>query len=169
MPSRPRSLMTATGAAVVVALCAALTPAASEAAPAGSGRPVSEPQRLSAGLAAALQSAGFDALVDYDHVVDGTAQPASTRPNVDLAVIELDRHGRVAATANVLYDRDSPDGYQVKVDQRTLETSNVQFSRGTPSATTTRPSGPQGQTRLTCSCPAATSKSATCSATRRAR
>jgi hypothetical protein len=129
MRSRPRSLMTATGAAVVVALCAALTPAASEAAQAGSGRPVSEPQRLSAGLAAALQSAGFDALVDYDQVVDGTAQTATTRPNVDLAVIELDRQGRVAAAANVLYDRDSPDGYQVKVDQLTLETSNVQFSR----------------------------------------
>jgi Beta-lactamase enzyme family len=129
MRRRPRLLVTSTAAAMAVALCATALPATSVASPATDGRGGVESQRLSAGMAAALRSAGFNELVDFNQTLGGVAQPASARPNVDLAVIELDRRGRVVSAADVLYDRDSPNGYQVKVDQRTLGTSGVQFSR----------------------------------------
>jgi len=92
-------------------------------------REVTEAARLSAGMAQAVRSAGFGDLVDYNNVVGGLAQPISALPNVDLAVIELNREGEVIAAADVLYDRDSPQGYQVKVNQRTMQATNVQFSR----------------------------------------
>lgn len=129
MRRRPRLLVTSTAAALTLALCATALPASSTASPATDRRSGGESQRLSAGMAAALRSAGFDQLVDFNRTLGGVAQPASARPNVDLAVIELDRNGHVMSAADVLYDRDSPNGHQVKVDQRTLGTSGVQFSR----------------------------------------
>lgn len=91
--------------------------------------PTTEDVRLSAGLAAGVRSAGFDTLVDFDHRVDGVAQPASHLPNVDVAVLELSPSGAVRGAANVLYDRDSPKGYRVAVDRRSLSASHVEFHR----------------------------------------
>ncbi|MGL5823333.1 MAG: serine hydrolase [Nocardioides sp.] len=88
-----------------------------------------ESARLSRGLAKALRSSGLDDLVDFDNRVDGSAQPAEFLPNVDLAVIELSRRGRVLGAANVLYDRDSPRGYRVKVKRSKLRARGVQFAR----------------------------------------
>lgn len=87
-----------------------------------------ESSRLSQGLAAALRDAGFDNLVDFNDVVGGEAQPAYALPNVDVAVIELGARGKVRGAANVVYDRDSPNGYRVRINQRSLSTRGVQFS-----------------------------------------
>ena len=87
-----------------------------------------ESARLSEGLALAVRQSGLDDLVDFDNRVDGAAQPAEFLPNVDVAVIELSRRGRVLGAANVLYDRDSPEGYQVEVDRRRLRATGVEFS-----------------------------------------
>jgi hypothetical protein len=98
-------------------------------APAGGVRTARESARLAEGLAAAVRDAGFDQLVDFQTVVDGVAQPAAALPNVDVAVIELDRRGHVVGAANVLYDRDSPEGYVVALDRRTLQPLDVRFSQ----------------------------------------
>ena len=99
------------------------------APPAAGGRTSRESQRLAVGLAAAVRDAGFDQLVDYTTVVDGVAQPARALPNVDVAVIELDRRGHVVGAANVLYDRDSPEGHVVELDRRTLQPQDVRFTQ----------------------------------------
>ncbi|MEO8108055.1 MAG: serine hydrolase [Actinomycetes bacterium] len=88
----------------------------------------SESSRLTEGLAAALRDAGFDDLVDFNDVVYGEAQPAYALPNVDVAVIELGGKGKVRGAANVVYDRDSPNGFEVRINERTLSTRGVQFS-----------------------------------------
>jgi Beta-lactamase enzyme family len=110
------------------ALVAGLVPAVSAQAP---ETPFDrESARLSQGLAAAVAVAGFDGLVDYDQPRGrGKARPASFLPNVDVAVIELTASGQVAGVANVLYDRDSPQGYRVDVDPTSLSARDVQFSR----------------------------------------
>lgn len=113
--------------AVATTAGALLLAGTSSAAPAGAG---TESARLSSGLAKAVSSAGLDTLVDYDNPGgNGKAKPAAYLPNVDLAVIELSATGKVVGVANVLYDRDSPNGYQVQVDPATLATKNVEFSR----------------------------------------
>ncbi|MGL5811380.1 MAG: serine hydrolase [Nocardioides sp.] len=88
-----------------------------------------ESARLSRGLAKALRTSGLDGLVDFDNRVGGAAQPARFLPNVDLAVIELNRRGRVIGAANVLYDRDDPRGYRVRVDRRGLAAGGVEFAQ----------------------------------------
>ncbi len=93
------------------------------------GRTARESARLAEGLAAAVRDAGFDQLVDFADVVDGMAQPAAALPNVDVAVIELDTNGHVVGAADVLYDRDSPDGYVVELDRRTLQPQDVLFTQ----------------------------------------
>jgi len=93
------------------------------------GRTARESARLSEGLAAALRRAGFDQLVDFTVIKDGVAQPVRALPNVDVAVIELSRTGHVVGAANVLYDRDSPHGYQVQLDPKTLQPQGVRFSQ----------------------------------------
>lgn len=87
-----------------------------------------ESDRLSRGLAVAVRRAGFDDLVDFSDVVYGEAQPAYALPNVDVSVIELGARGRVRGAADVLYDRDSPRGYQVRINPRTLSARGVQFA-----------------------------------------
>lgn len=88
-----------------------------------------ESTRLSKGLAAALRDAGFGDLVDFNDVVYGEAQPAYALPNVDVAVIELGSKGKVRGAANVVYDRDSPNGFRVRINERALSTRGVQFSQ----------------------------------------
>ena len=113
---------------------ASSVPSASSPGPSASsdgshGRRAREPVRLSKGLAAAVRRAGFDRLVDFDDRRDGLAQPLRALPDVDVAVIELSRSGRVVGAANVLYDRDSPRGYQVRLDRKTMQPRGVRFSQ----------------------------------------
>ena len=117
--------------ALTASLGAGLLAGTASAAPApGSGGASSESARLSTGIAAALASAGFGALVDYDNPGgNGKAKPAAFLPNADVAVIELTATGRIAGVANVLYDRESPKGFRVTVNPTTLSTSGVQLSR----------------------------------------
>jgi hypothetical protein len=77
---------------------------------------------------AGLVGAGFADLVDFDNVVDGVAQPQRNLPNVDVAVIELSESGEVLGAANVLYDRDKPDGFVVPVERADLAPQGVAFS-----------------------------------------
>ncbi len=138
-PSRrfPRALAVATTALALsasLALPAAAAPVSDQHGSgshgSGSASFARESARLSAGLARAVTKAGFDTLVDYDNVdSSGTAQPAAHLPNVDVAVIELTPQGRVVGAANVLYDRDSPKGFTVRIDPRHLTTKGVEFSR----------------------------------------
>jgi Beta-lactamase enzyme family len=116
------------GLLAAAALVAGLAPAMTSQA---AGTPVDrESARLSQGLAAAVTTAGFDRLVDYDQPAgNGKAKPASFLPNADVAVIELTASGQIAGVANVLYDRDSPQGYRVDVDVTSLSARNVQFAR----------------------------------------
>ncbi|MGL5909429.1 MAG: hypothetical protein ACRCZP_05470, partial [Phycicoccus sp.] len=121
--------MVRTTVAVLLASVLAAT-AVSPAVAAGPPEPRADGgERLARGLAQAVQDAGFDRLVDFETRVDGVAQPARALPNVDTAVIELDRSGRVTGAANVLYDRDSPQGYRVAVDRRSLGARGVQLSQ----------------------------------------
>jgi hypothetical protein len=125
-PNRPGVLAVA---ALASALLWALVPSVSKAAEAPVHR---ESARLSQGLAAAVAAAGFDRLVDFDQRRGdgkGKARQASFLPNLDVAVIELTASGQIAGVANVLYDRDSPRGYRVKVDTAALSARGVEFSR----------------------------------------
>ena len=93
------------------------------------GRFAVESQRLADGLQVALADAGWDDLVDHSVRVGGVAQPIRALPNVDVAVIELDRQGHVVGAANVLLDRDKPEGLQVRLDPRTLEAQGIEFTQ----------------------------------------
>jgi hypothetical protein len=121
--------------AVVALAVSAIAPVAVQAqgndrpAPPASSRFAVESQRLADGLVDAVNTAGFDNLVDYSNRVEGVAQPIAAFPNIDVAVIELDRVGQVVGVANVLFDRDKLDGHQVQIDPRTLQASGVTFTQ----------------------------------------
>jgi len=119
---RHAATMFAAAVGLVGVLVASSTPATANQAR-------TRPDDLGQGLAAAVRTAGFDELVDFETRSGGLAQPARALPNVDVAVLELDRSGRVTAAANVLYDRDSPQGFNVSLNHDTLQTQRVQFSR----------------------------------------
>src|SRR5581483_7418907 len=79
---------------------------------------------LEAALRAAVQAQHFERVVDFGPVegaCPGAAwcpSPAATiahMPNIDLAVIALDRRGRPRAVADVLFSRDYPHGAGVPV------------------------------------------------------
>jgi hypothetical protein len=117
---------------VIAALVAAvgLALGAPAAAPA-------HPNALERGLLEAVQAVGFDEVVDFGPVDDACparswcqvpAPAISGTPNVDVAVIELDRRGRARRAADVLLSRDHPDGVLVPID-RNLGTSAVRFRR----------------------------------------
>ncbi|NUT52141.1 MAG: hypothetical protein HOV94_33335 [Saccharothrix sp.] len=55
------------------------------------------------------------------------ARPLHQTPNLDLAVIELDRFGRPTAMADVLLSPRYPEGVVVPVDRRTLSTDQVRY------------------------------------------
>jgi hypothetical protein len=115
----------AAGAALALAAGAAL-PAAADNNPTFGA----ESKRLADGLAKAVAGARLDTLVDYDNPGgNGKAKPAAFLPNVDVALIELTADGKVAGAANVLYDRDAPEGYRVAIDSKSLATTGVEFSR----------------------------------------
>lgn len=103
-------------------------PAVAEAV-SNQGRFATESRRLADGLVEAVTNAGWDDLVDYSTRIDGVAQPIEALPNVDVAVIELNENGHVVGAANVLLDRDKPDGYRVALDPRTLAPRGVEFTQ----------------------------------------
>ena len=74
----------------------------------------------------ALRAAQFDKTLDFGPFEDGArgrrfcavpARPVKYMPNVDLAIIELDRQGQATAIANVVLSRDYPGGLPLPIDR----------------------------------------------------
>lgn len=69
----------------------------------------------------AVQQAQFDQVVDFGPVEDVFGPTPAPRiaytPNVDVAVIELDRNGEATAVAEVLLSRDYKNGVSVPINQ----------------------------------------------------
>jgi beta-lactamase family protein len=95
---------------------------------------------LEEALLEAVQAQHFDQVVDFGPVegaCPGSAwcpRPAATiahPPNIDLAVIALDRSGRPRAAADVLFSRDYPDGVGVEIGDD-LGTDAVRWRRWSP-------------------------------------
>jgi hypothetical protein len=98
---------------------------------------------LEAELLTALHDAKFGDVIDFgpfEDVCPGAkfctvpAKQIGFVPNVDLAVIELDDNGHALRAANVLLDRDHPDGVVVPLDRKpgpsgTYGTSSVRWLR----------------------------------------
>ena len=76
-------------------------------------------------LLRAVREAGFDGVLDFKRNGERIAHV----PNVDVAVIELDKEGRPVAAANVLLSRDYPKGVAVPIDPRTWGTTAVRYTR----------------------------------------
>jgi beta-lactamase class A len=78
------------------------------------------PSALGDLLLESVRGAGFDQVTDYGPVEDffspRSAPRIATTPNVDVAVIELDREGEMKAVANVLLSRDYPSGLKVPIN-----------------------------------------------------
>jgi len=121
----PRSSRAATALALVAVVAWLAAPAGA----AGSASFDRESARLSTALATGVTHAGFDDLVDFSNIIDGVAQPAAYLPNVDVALIELNAKGAVVGAANVLYDRDHPNGYIVQIPRSSLLPTGVTFAR----------------------------------------
>ena len=95
---------------------------------------------LEAALLDAVRAQRFDQVVDFGPIEGAcpgsawcapAAPTIATAPNVDLAVIALDRSGRPKAAANVLLSRDYPRGIGVPLDDD-LGTSAVRWRRWNP-------------------------------------
>ncbi|WP_367131797.1 serine hydrolase [Saccharothrix sp. HUAS TT1] len=70
----------------------------------------------------------YDAVpLDSPVRLGAAARPLHQTPNLDLAVIELDRFGRPAAMADVLLSPQHPNGVVVPVDERELATDQVRY------------------------------------------
>jgi beta-lactamase class A len=71
-------------------------------------------------LLSSVRGAGFDQVNDFGPIEDffpaGRAPRIAYPPNVDVAVIELDREGRMQAVADVLLSRDYPSGLKVPIN-----------------------------------------------------
>ena len=67
-----------------------------------------------------VREAGFDQVNDFGPIEDffpsGGAPRIATPPNVDVAVIELDREGKMQSVADVLLSRDYPNGLKVPIN-----------------------------------------------------
>ena len=96
--------------------------------------------RLEKALRAAVQEQRFDQVVDFGPVESAcpgsswcpsTAPTVAHMPNIDLAVIALDRSGRPKAVADVLFSRDYPNGVGVPVGDD-LGTDDVRWRRWNP-------------------------------------
>lgn len=92
---------------------------------------------LSQSLLSAVRKAQFNQVIDYgpyDEACPGKnfcpspALPVANVPNVDIAVIQLDRNGGAIGAANVLLSRDYPQGQLVPIDQ-SYGTSAVRWRR----------------------------------------
>jgi hypothetical protein len=76
-------------------------------------------------LLRAVREAGFDGVLDFKRGGERIAHA----PNVDVAVIELDKEGRPVTAANVLLSRDYPKGVVVPIDPETWGTTAVRYTR----------------------------------------
>ena len=92
---------------------------------------------LESALLDAVRAQQFDQVVDFGPVegacpgspwCPSPAQRIATAPNIDVAVIALDRSGRPRAAANVLLSRDYPRGTGVPIDDD-LGTTAVRWRR----------------------------------------
>lgn len=92
---------------------------------------------LSRSLLSAVQNAQFNQVIDYgpyNEVCPGEdfcaspALPVANPPNVDIAVIQLDRNGRAIDVSNVLLSRDYPNGLLVPID-RNYAASSVRWRK----------------------------------------
>lgn len=92
---------------------------------------------LSKSLLSAVRNAQFDQVIDYGPYGEACPgknfcpSPASiveNAPNVDIAVIQLDRSGGALDAANVLLSRDYPNGLLVPIDQN-YAASSVRWRR----------------------------------------
>ena len=110
----------------------------------GAARPIDRFERRSENLEAALLEAvraqHFEQVIDFGPVegaCPGSSwcpRPAATiahPPNIDVAVIALDRSGRPRAIAEVLLSRDYPEGVGVPIDDD-LGTDAVRWRRWNP-------------------------------------
>jgi hypothetical protein len=97
-------------------------------------------RQLESALLDAVRAQQFDQVVDFGPVegacpgspwCPSPPQTIATAPNIDVAVIALDRSGRPRAAANVLLSRDYPRGTGVPVDDD-LGTSAVRWRRWNP-------------------------------------
>jgi hypothetical protein len=95
---------------------------------------------LESALLEAVRAQHFDQVVDFGPVEGACPgspwcpSPATTiahPPNIDLAVIALDRSGRPRAVADVLFSRDYPDGVGVPIGDD-LGTDDVRWRRWNP-------------------------------------
>lgn len=95
---------------------------------------------LESALLDAVRAQQFDQVVDFGPVegacpgspwCPSPAQTIATAPNIDVAVIALDRSGRPRAAANVLLSRDYPRGTGVPIDDD-LGTTAVRWRRWNP-------------------------------------
>jgi hypothetical protein len=96
--------------------------------------------RLEAALLEAVRAQHFDEVVDFGPVegacpgaswCPSPAPPIAHTPNIDLAVIALDRAGRPRAAADVLLSRDYPHGIGVPIGDD-LGTDDVRWRRWNP-------------------------------------
>jgi Beta-lactamase enzyme family len=115
------------GAVVAVLGLALVAPATAQA----------RPGSLERGLLDAVRAVHLGEVVDFGPVDDACpyqswcrvpAPAISSAPNVDVAVIELDRGGRARRAVDVLLSRDHPDGLLVPID-RDHGTTAVRFRR----------------------------------------
>ena len=84
--------------------------------------------KLSKYMLNGLLNSGFNNLVYYNNRdSDGTALPSPFLVQVDLSVIEISKKNKIIGACNILYDRDNPEGYEVKLDRKTI-TANDQIS-----------------------------------------
>src|SRR5215212_3778140 len=90
------------------------------------GAAVDGSSELEAQLLQSVRDARFGEVVDFGPFEDvcpyasfcvRPAQPVQHLPNVDVAIIELDRDGHATAAANVLLSRDYPNGVVAPVDR----------------------------------------------------
>lgn len=97
-------------------------------------------RHLEAALLDAIRAQQFDRVVDFGPVegacpgspwCPSPAPTIATAPNIDIAVIALDRTGRPKAAANVLLSRDYPRGAGVPIDED-LGTTAVRWRRWNP-------------------------------------
>jgi hypothetical protein len=114
----PRPLVSLLALAASLALALAAAPAAQAQAPAQAGR-------LDQTLLEAVRASNFADV--YDFAAD-PPRPAAFPPNLDVAVLELNRSGRVTDAANVILSVDHPTGRIVPVD-RDLGTTAVRYRR----------------------------------------
>lgn len=80
---------------------------------------------LSKFLMKTLQNSGFDKLIYYkNRDENNNALPSPFLPQVDISVIIISPNKCIKAAANILYDRDNPNGFSVCLSREKLTANN---------------------------------------------